>query len=92
MQTGNGIGWAINQMDQGHYVCRSGWNGKGMYLTIIDESNLTAVSGTYSTAGAEYRLEPFVMMKTAQDNYIPWLCSQADLLANDWMLSETQPE
>ena len=32
--------------------------------------------------------EPYVYMRTAQGGLIPWLCSQADLLANDWEVAE----
>ena len=27
---------------------------------------------------------PFIFMKTADDKIIPWLASQADILAEDW--------
>ena len=68
----NGIGWAVKQMQNGSRVCRPGWNGKGMWLAIQfpdEESMMT---------------EPYVYMSTAQGGLIPWLCSQADLLAVDW--------
>jgi hypothetical protein len=29
---------------------------------------------------------PYVYMFTAQGDLIPWLCSQADLLARDWQV------
>jgi hypothetical protein len=32
--------------------------------------------------------EPYVYMKTAVDQTIPWLCSQADLMADDWTVVE----
>ena len=27
---------------------------------------------------------PYVYMKTADNKLVPWLCSQTDLLAEDW--------
>jgi len=27
---------------------------------------------------------PYVYMKRADDHLVPWLCSQTDLLAQDW--------
>ena len=33
--------------------------------------------------------EPYVYMHTAQGRLIPWLCSQSDLLADDWESAET---
>ena len=67
------IGQAIDVMRKGDRVCRSGWNGKGMWLKLQNpdvNSKMTL---------------PYVYMKTAQDDLVPWLCSQADLLADDWM-------
>ena len=67
------IGWAVKCMRNGHRVCRSGWNGKRIWLEVLqvpdERSKMT---------------EPYVYMKTAQGGLIPWLCSQADLLAGDW--------
>lgn len=31
---------------------------------------------------------PYVFMRTAQNDFVPWLCSQTDLLANDWEVVE----
>jgi Protein of unknown function (DUF2829) len=36
-------------------------------------------------AGSKMTL-PYVFMKTVQDDLVPWLCSQTDLLAVDWIL------
>ena len=72
--TGKGIGWAVKQMLNGERVARSGWNGKGMWVTLQEPDTESKMS------------EPYVYMKTAQGGFIPWLCSQADLLAVDWEL------
>lgn len=71
MRTPN-IGWAIEQMRQGARVMREGWNGKGMWIALQEPD-----TGSKMT-------QPYVYMKTAQGGLIPWLCSQADLLAEDW--------
>ena len=69
----NGIGWAVKELQNGRRVARSGWNGKNMYLELQtpddDNSRMTL---------------PYVSMKTAQGDLVPWLCSQTDLLATDW--------
>lgn len=31
-----------------------------------------------------YRIENYIYMKTAQENIIPWLASQSDMLSEDW--------
>lgn len=69
-----GIGWAVKQMQDGQKVSRAGWNGKGMWLAL-------QVPDAHSKMGL-----PYVYMKTAPGPLVPWLCSQADLLAIDWEL------
>jgi hypothetical protein len=27
---------------------------------------------------------PYLMLKTADDEFVPWVASQSDLLADDW--------
>lgn len=87
---GPSIGWAIRQMRQGKRVARSGWNGKGMYLALqrgYPEGipiNQNTADATGLPAGTVCRFLPYVMMRTAQGDFVPWLCSQTDLLANDW--------
>lgn len=74
-----GIGQAVKEMQDGRQVRRAGWNGKGMFLELVKGGHFQHPSTTRS-------LENFVAMYTAQGNWIPWLCSQADLLATDWEL------
>lgn len=71
----NGIGWAVKELQHKNKVCRSGWNGKNMYLElqIPDENSKMTL--------------PYVYMKTADNQLVPWLCSQTDLLALDWQLA-----
>lgn len=66
------IGWAVKRLRNGESVRRAGWNGKGMYLTLQSPDAHSKMT------------EPYVYMRTAQGGLIPWLCSQADLLATDW--------
>lgn len=69
-----GIGWAVEMMtEHGKRVRRSGWNGKGMWLEYVP--------GTDSMQG-------YVVMKPTRGGFVPWTCSQTDLLAEDW---ETVP-
>ena len=77
---GNGmdIGEAVFQLKTGAKVVRKGWNGKNMWLVY-------ASGGTFSISDRiEGNLIQHVVMKTAQDEFVPWLCSQTDLLATDW--------
>lgn len=71
----NTIGWAVKELQNGSKVCRSGWNGKGMYLEL-----------QVPDANSKMTL-PYVYMRTAQGDLVPWLCSQTDLLAIDWEIA-----
>lgn len=67
------IGQAAAALKQGKRIARAGWNGKGMYL-YLQQTQAPWLS--------------FVVMKTVQDTLVPWLCSQTDLLAEDWEIVE----
>ena len=75
------FGNALTAMMNGEKVARSGWNGKGMFIFIVP----AGWEFMCDIEGVELiPTEPFVCMKTAQDNLIPWVASQADMLAIDW--------
>jgi len=66
---------ALDLLKAGARVCRKNWNGKNMWLELqmpTDTSKMTV---------------PYVYMKTADDQLVPWLCSQTDMLSNDWQLA-----
>jgi len=85
------IGRAVTEMrHHGKKVSREGWNGKGMYL-VFQKSypdgipiNKNTADATGIPAGTVCRFLPYVLMHTADGAFVPWLCSQTDLLATDW--------
>ena len=90
---GQDIGWAVREMRfHGGKVRRAGWNGKGMFLVfqrgypegIPINANTAAATGI--PQGTVCKFLPYVMMRTAPGEFVPWLCSQTDLLATDWEL------
>jgi hypothetical protein len=70
------FGEAISALKEGKRVSRTGWNGKGMWLEL-----------QVPDAHSKMTL-PYVYMKTAQDDLVPWLASQTDVLAEDWGIAE----
>lgn len=95
----NGIGWAVKQMHDGAKVRRSGWNGKGMWLSLSGPAGVRRVpaSAFWSKNNADYATElggsapvlPCVTMRTATGEILMgWLCSQTDLLAIDWEIAD----
>jgi hypothetical protein len=73
---------ALELLKKGERVARAGWNGKGMWIVLIHPGNAVHVS----RAGS-YDMQPCIGMKTADGVMQPgWLCSQNDMLADDWVL------
>lgn len=84
------FGAAIQELKNGRWVRRAGWNGKGMHLYLEDGlyRSMPRASArgkvTYSDQG---KYEPCIVMFTAQQKHQPgWLASQADMLSDDWEL------
>lgn len=69
---GETIGWAVKQLLGGFRVARKGWIGKNMWLEL-------QVPDKHSKMTL-----PYVYIKTQENELVPWLCSQTDLLAKDW--------
>lgn len=82
------FGEAVRRLKLGRLVCREGWNGKGMWLCQFPvEEWRDAVSRSKLDVMMLGVLEvaPFIVMKTADRKLVPWLASQTDVQAEDWM-------
>ena len=80
---------ALNALKGGHKVCRSGWNGKGMFLYLVPAAKYPANQNPLGTMIGEFPDDmvpygAYIAMKTAQNNVVPWLASQTDMLSDDW--------
>ena len=88
MKEGN-FSWALDQVKDGKKVSRVGWNGKGMFIFLVNGSTFTVnrapLLGIYAE-GTEINYHAHIDMKTADNLIVPWLCSQTDMLADDWGL------
>jgi hypothetical protein len=47
--------------------------------------NANTAKATGGVVGAICRFRPYLMMWTAQEDFVPWVASQTDLLAEDWV-------
>jgi len=83
------FGQALDALKSGQKVAREGWNGKGMFLFLVPGSTFTVnrapLLGIYPE-GTEIQYHAHIDMKTAQGYVVPWLASQADVLAEDWLI------
>ena len=86
------FGHALQALKEGRRVARAGWNGKGMFLFFNPGSQVKVSEGRPLAAsfpvGTECKMLPYIMMKTASEDlqFVPWLASQTDMLADDWMV------
>lgn len=72
--------YAVTFARSGAHIAREGWNGKGMYVLLAD-------GGMFTVDGrVEGDLLPFMVMKTVSGQFVPWLISQTDLVADDWLV------
>jgi hypothetical protein len=87
-ESGNlSFGDALVYLKAGKKVARKGWNGKGMFLFLVEGStfkvNRPPLLGIYEE-GTEVKYHAHIDMKTADGQVVPWLASQTDMLASDW--------
>jgi hypothetical protein len=69
-----GFGQALEHLKAGREAHRQGWNGKGMGIFLV-----------YSP---DKSMREFLMMRTVEGHHVPWVASQTDLLATDWIIED----
>lgn len=70
----NCFSFALLRLKRGHSAYRKGWNGKGQFLTIQRPDE-------HSKMGL-----PYIYITTVDGKNVPWIASQTDLLAEDWLI------
>lgn len=87
---GMSFGLAIEAAKMGKKIARAGWNGKGMFLYHVPAAAYPPCTEVAKEAfgGSDVPYGAYIAMKTAQGNVVPWLASQADMLADDWRIVE----
>lgn len=82
------FGDALAAIKSGKRVSRSGWNGREMFLFLVPGSTFTVnrapLLGIYPE-GTVINYQSHIDMRTSQGTIVPWLASQTDLLAEDWV-------
>lgn len=67
------FGEALELLKAGGKVTRLSWNGKGMWLAL-------------QVPDAHSKMQrPYIYIKTAQEQLVPWVASHGDLLGDDWV-------
>lgn len=84
------FGKAIEAAKAGKKIARGGWNGKGMFLYHVPANEYPAqteaAKQTFPSGIVPYGA--YLAMKTVDNTVVPWLASQTDVLAEDWVVIE----
>lgn len=79
---------ALARVKAGALMARQGWNGKGMFIFLVPGStfavNRPPLKGIFPE-GTVVDYHAHIDMHTADKRVVPWLASQTDLLAEDWI-------
>lgn len=78
----------------GAKISRTGWNGAGQFVVLQDgypdgiAINANTAKATGLPEGSTAVFQPYLLMFNAQQQFVPWLASQGDLLADDWAFEQ----
>lgn len=84
------FGDVIRGLKEGKRFARVGWNGKDMWLVIVgntsaDDIDYIVRDDSDGMPLLNIDLLPWIGLKTADNKFVPWLASQSDMLAEDWI-------
>ena len=83
------FGTALKMLKAGERVLRRGWNGKGMWLALVTgddwKLNFRGPPWLKGCGDLGHTMLPWIAMRTVQGGLVPWLASQTDILAEDWI-------
>lgn len=85
------FGWALEVLKHGGKVTREGWNGKGMFIFLVEGSEFEvnrAPLDKFYPIGTKVIYRPHLDMKAVDGSIGVWVASQTDLLATDWEVVE----
>lgn len=82
------FGSAITVLKRGVSVAREGWNGKGMWVHLMERNSVAYTDPETDQLNSVYVLEPFFVIKNVQGSLNTWVPSISDLLAEDWEVAE----
>jgi hypothetical protein len=81
---------ALELLKNGEILTRAGWNGKGMFVFLVNGSQFKVNRAPLSKIfpeGTDIDYRPHIDMKYADGSIGVWLASMGDLMAEDWKLN-----
>ena len=86
--TGMSFGLAIEAAKMGKKIARAGWNGKNQYVELASCISYTNAAGETINCNYEAIGNKALAFVGTSGVQMGWLASQADMLADDWMIVE----
>ena len=85
---------ALTALKQGSKLTRTGWNGSGQFIVsqkgyptgIAINKNTSEATGLPVRTTCIFR--PYIMLRTADGSFVPWVATQSDILENDWEIPQ----
>lgn len=81
---------ALVALKAGGKLARAGWNAGGQYVVYQPgypdgiAINANTAKATGIPQGTVKRFRPYLMLHTAQGDFVPWAPTVSDVLAEDW--------
>ena len=82
------FGEAIRRLKAGQKVARKGWNGKGQYIQLATGISYKSASGEIVNCEHDAIGNKAIAFVGTSGVQMGWLASQADMLAEDWVIAE----
>ena len=82
------FGKAIQLMKLGKRVQREGWNGKNQYIELATNISYKNANGEIINVEHEAIGNKAIAFVGTSGVQLGWLASQADMLAEDWIIKE----
>ena len=83
------FGLAIESIKMGKKVARAGWNGKGMFVFLVNGSTFKVsrapLLGIFPE-GHEINYKPHIDIKNVDGSISTWVPSIGDVMAEDWLI------
>ncbi len=82
------FGEAVKLMKEGKRVKREGWNGKNQYIELATNISYKNPDGEIINAEHNAIGNKAIAFVGTSGVQLGWLASQADMLAEDWLIVE----
>jgi hypothetical protein len=82
--------YALERVKTGFRITRRDWNARGQYVVYQPGYpdgigiNANTAEATGIPEGTVKRFRPYLMLHTAQGDFVPWAPTVSDVLAGDW--------